>query len=227
MPAMESVESSLLLRGLEEGARAEIVAAARSRDYAKDATVFEQGDPADEFYLVESGRVKLLQLTPEGREMIVRFINPGEVIAAVAMIPGGRFPVSAMAAEDTTVLYWTSSTIRSLAQRIPGLQPNIMSAMAMHMQGALDQGRDLATSKVPARIAALLLRLAEQSGERTDEGWAIEQALTREELAEMTGTTLFSVSRVLSEWQSQGIVEAGRRRVLIRDPAALERLSGR
>lgn len=227
MAAMDTVDRSLLLRGLDEAARETVLAESRRREYAKDTTMFNQGDAASEFYLVESGRVKLVQLTPEGREMIVRFINPGEVIAAVALVPGGRFPVSAVTAEPTAVRYWTSAVIRSLAGRIADLQPNIMAAMAMHMQGALDQGRDLATSKVPARIAAMLLRLAEHGGKRTEDGLLIDQKLTREELADMTGTTLFSVSRVLSEWQSQGLVETSRRRILIRDPAALERLSGR
>lgn len=214
---LHAVADAPLFAGLDETARSGLFAAAALRNYAPPQQLFVQGDPADGFFLVVDGSVQLVQSTPDGREMIVRFIRRGEVIAAVALIPGGRYPVTAVAAEPCTVALWSSDTIRAWVVRHPVLHANIMSAMAMHMQDALSQGRDLATSKVPQRMAAMLLRLADRHGSPEPDGLLIDQPLSREQIAEMTGTTLFTVSRTLSEWQSAGILSTRKRHLIVHD----------
>ena len=215
-----------LFAGLGEGVRAQVLEAAAIKSYDRDQRLFTQGDPADSFFLVDSGSIKLVQSTPDGKEMIVRFIRPGEVIAAVALLPGGRFPVTALAAGPSRVAVWSSGRIRELVQRHPTLQANIMSAMAMHMQDALSQGRELATSRVPQRLAAMLLRLADRGSTTVPDGVLVDQALSREEMAEMVGTTLLTVSRTLSEWQDAGIISTRQKQVVLHDRERLTELAG-
>ena len=215
-----------LFAGLGEGVRAQVLEAAAIKSYDRDQRLFTQGDPADSFFLVDSGSIKLVQSTPDGKEMIVRFIRPGEVIAAVALLPGGRYPVTALAAGPSRLAVWSSGRIRELVQRHPTLQANIMSAMAMHMQDALSQGRELATSRVPQRLAAMLLRLADRGSTTVPDGVLVDQALSREDMAEMVGTTLFTVSRTLSEWQDAGIISTRQKQVVLPDRERLTELAG-
>jgi CRP-like cAMP-binding protein len=91
--------------------------------------------------------------------------------------------------------------------------------MTTYIQEMQERYRELATEKVERRIARALLRLVAQMGVKMEKG--IELTFTRQDLAEMSGTTLYTVSRVLSEWERQGVVEAGRERVLIRNPHGL------
>ncbi len=222
----QEVLASALFVGIDDNVRTQMLESAALRDYAREQMLFTQGDPADTFYLVDSGSVKLIQSTPEGKEMIVRFIRAGEVIAAVALLPGGRFPVTAIASEPSRIAAWSSVRMRELVQMHPQLHANIMSAMAMHMQDALSQGRELATSRVPQRLAAMLLRLADRGAAEVPDGVLVDQALSREEMAEMIGTTLFTVSRILSEWQDAGIVSTRRQHVVLHDRGRLSELAG-
>ena len=222
----DETRSAALFGGLGDDVRAQILADAVLRTYDRDQRLFTQGDPANSFFLVDSGSVKLVQSTPDGKEMIVRFIRPGEVIAAVALLPGGRFPVTALAAGPSRVAVWTSGRIRELVQHHAGLQANIMSAMAMHMQDALSQGRELATSRVPQRLAAMLLRLVDRGSTPAPDGVLVDQALSREEMAEMIGATLFTVSRILSEWQESGIISTRHKQIVLHNRARLSDLAG-
>ncbi|MFN2300304.1 MAG: Crp/Fnr family transcriptional regulator [Gammaproteobacteria bacterium] len=224
--SLQALSDATLFAGLPDVDRDAMLAVAAVRSHDPGQMLFTQGDAADTFYLVSDGSVKLVQATPDGREMIVRFIRPKEVIAAVALIPGGRYPVTAIAAEPCVTATWSSDTLRQWVARFPKLHANIMAAMAMHMQDALSQGRELATAKVPQRLAAMLLRLAERHGEVHEDGLLITQPLSREQIAEMTGTTLFTVSRTLSEWQDAGLVSTRKRHIVIHDRDALARLAG-
>lgn len=224
-PSLRALTDASLFAGIPDAERDAMLGAATARSYGPAQMLFAQGDAADTFYLVADGSVKLVQSTPDGREMIVRFIRPKEVIAAVALIPGGRYPVTAVAAEPCVTATWSSDALRQWVARFPKLHANIMAAMAMHMQDALSQGRELATAKVPQRLAAMLLRLAERHGEAQDDGLLITQPLSREQIAEMTGTTLFTVSRTLSEWQEAGLVSTRKRHIVIHDRDALAKLA--
>ncbi len=106
-------------------------------------------------------------------------------------------------------------------ERFPHLAINALRFMSRHVQEFQDRYRELATERVERRVARALLRLAGQAGRKVDEGILIELALTRQDLAEMTGTTRYIISRMLSEWEQQGVIKAGRERVLIKQPHSL------
>lgn len=178
---------------------------------------FFQGDPAVYFYVLISGRAKLMQTNPAGQQVNLRTINEWQLFGALGAVRDhATYPVSAQAMEHSTALAVKSDYLRELMQTRPYLSFDLMKLMTTYIQEMQERYRELATEKVERRIARVLLRLAAQMGVKMDGG--IELSFTRQDLAEMSGTTLYTVSRILSDWEKQGLVEAGRERVLIRNP---------
>ncbi len=216
---------SRIFDGLTEAERLQWLESARRRDVPRHETVARQGEPARAFAMVESGLLKLLQLTPEGRELIVRFVGPGEPFGGVVVLDAAVYPVTALAIEPTRLLMWPVDVLRTLLDRFPQVRLNITREIAAHMTDALTRVRELATERVSQRLAHTLLRLMRQTGTPGPDGVLIAHPLTRQELADLTGTTLYTVSRTLSRWQAQGILQSTRRQLLVRAPKRLETLS--
>jgi CRP-like cAMP-binding protein len=185
---------------------------------------FFQGDPADYFYVLISGRAKLMQTNPSGQRVNLRTIHSWQMFGALGAVrEGATYPASAQALENSTALAVKSDYLRDLMKTRPYLSFDLMRLMTGYIQEMQERYRELATEKVERRIARSLLRLAAQMGTKMDRG--IELTFTRQDLAEISGTTLYTVSRVLSEWERQGLVETGRERVLIRDPHGVVRIA--
>ena len=186
---------------------------------------FFQGDPAVYFYVLISGRAKLMQMNPAGQQVNLRTINEWQMFGALGAVrDNAAYPATAQALEHSTALAIKSDFLREMMQSRPYLSFDLMKLMTSYIQEMQERYRELATEKVERRIAHALLRLVAQMGIKVA-GGGIELTFTRQDLAEMSGTTLYTVSRVLSEWEKQGLVEAGRERVSIRKPHELVRIS--
>lgn len=221
--AVRNRRDNALLRGLTENERLLVVECARFERYGAGETLFHQGQSAECLYMVLSGRVKLLTCSEEGRETINRFLRAGDPFAAVAGLDEQAvYPVTARSIDPTHVLAWPRQQAMQLMKGIPRLAMNLMEVMASYMRENLSAHHEVATGRVPERLAAVILRLAAQAGREYRGGILLEDPVSRQDLAEMTGTTLYSVSRILSQWEEQGMVELGRRRILILQPDALK-----
>lgn len=220
-----SPTESPLLTGLSPAETERVRGAARLQQKRSGEIIFLQGDPADAVYSINNGRVRLSQVTAEGSQILLRVIGPGTVFGAIALAKVETFPVTAEAADDCALLVWPKAALMSLIEQIPKLALNALQLMAGHVVEFQDRFREMATQRVERRLARTLLRLASQTGRKTDEGVLIDMALTRQDLAEMTGTTLFTVSRILSQWESQGLVRSGRELVVIRYPHGLVKIA--
>jgi len=178
---------------------------------------FFQGDPADYLYVLISGRAKLMQTNPAGQQVNLRTINEWQMFGALGAVrDGATYPATAQALENSTALALKSEYLNELMKTRPYLSFDLMKLMTGYIQEMQERYRELATEKVERRIARSLLRLAAQMGTKNEGG--IELTFTRQDLAEMSGTTLYTVGRTLSDWERQGLVEAGRERVLILNP---------
>ncbi len=198
-----------------------VLQAARRRHVDRDAFFFHQCDQATVFYLLIQGEAKLTQVTSEGHQMLVRFARPGECFGVIAALRDAVYTLSAQAVDDCLALAWDGESVARLMERYPRISLNVLELIAGYYRRLLDRTQELVTERVERRVARTLLRLARQAGQKTEDGVLIGLPLSREDLAEMTGTTLYSVSRILSRWERQGLVEAGRGWVLIRHPHAL------
>ncbi len=211
---------SRLFAQIDDRQRRQILEAASVRMLARREVLEHQGDPARAFYLVASGYLKLTQLTAGGDEVVVRFTGPGEPFGAVVVLDQDTYPVTAQAVEQAGVLGWPVDVIRRLSDEIPRLRTNIVGEIAQHMRDALARVQQLQTTRVGQRLAATLLHLARPAGETLQ----IAHPITRQELAEMTGATLFTVSRTLSEWEARGWIATVQAHIRLLQPACIEQL---
>jgi CRP-like cAMP-binding protein len=209
------------LRGLSQEELLFVTGLATQRALRPRQVLFREGDEAANLFLVLRGRVKLTQSDVEGREVIVRLVGPGGLIAAVSAFADTRYPATAQAVQPSAVLAWPRQALPGMFRRVPGLALNAMEILSERVREMQERVRELATERVTQRIARALLRLVRQAGRRVEDGVLIDLPLSRRDLAELSGTTLFTVSRVLSEWESAGMVSTGRQRVVVRFPHAL------
>ena len=188
---------------------------------------FFQGDPAEYVYVLTSGQVKLLQSNPNGKQVNIRTIQPWEMFAVLGAVRNdAAYPVSAQALQDSSALAIKSIFMNEMMRTRPYLAMALTRLMTEMVQGIQVRYRELATERVEQRIARTLLRLASQIGERVQrETTMVELSFTRQDLAEMTGTTLFTVSRTLSDWEKSGYIEAGREKIRIKNPHELVKIA--
>jgi CRP-like cAMP-binding protein len=132
------------------------------------------------------------------------------------------YPVTAIAVQPSVVRSWTREAVGELLGMTPQVRVNIMREMATHMTDALTRVRELTTARVDQRLAQTLLRLARQCGQAEVGGVLITQPLTRQELADLTGTTLYTVSRTLAKWETQGLLESRKRLLLLKSLQKLQ-----
>jgi CRP/FNR family transcriptional regulator, nitrogen oxide reductase regulator len=220
-PYIDVLQHVPFFSGLNPSALGQVAESAVLRKVAEDGFFFYQGDPAERIFVLVGGRVKLTQAGPEGQQVLLRIAGPNTLFGGVAMAQADTYPVSAQAAADCTALSWPKALMVEWIKRFPALALNAMQVMAGQAQEIQERYRQLATERVERRLARTLLRLAAQTGKKTPEGVLIDMTLTRQDLAEMTGTTLFTVSRLLSAWEEKDLVSLGRERVVIRFPHGL------
>lgn len=218
---LSALKKSILFQGLDDSDLLEVARTGQLRSVKDGAYFFQQGDPATTLYVLVEGRIKFTQVTVEGHQVIVRVSGPGEMFGAVAALGDEVHPASGEAVGNCAALGWRSEVISGLLERFPRMSLNVVRFLAGRVKEFQDRYRELATERVERRVAHALLRLAAQIGKPVDSGTLIDLTLSRQDIAEMTGTTIFTVSRILSGWEAQGIIESGRERVLVRKSDAL------
>jgi CRP-like cAMP-binding protein len=215
--------ASALFTGLSPRECREIAACAHARTYARDELLFMQGQPVRSLVLIQSGSVKLTQLSANGHEVILWMNGSGDAMGVHAASPSCSHTCSARAMEQCKALVWEYTRLQMLVAEYPQLRKNISQILASRLQELEERFREIATEKVAKRLALALTRLVKQVGKRTSDG--TEVSLSREELAQLTGTTLFTISRILSRWADVGVVTPRREAVLVRDLERLEDVS--
>jgi CRP-like cAMP-binding protein len=208
-------------KGLGAAALDRVAALAHPRSLDAGELFFSEGDEAGAFYVLTSGRVKLTQVTPDGHQVVIRLVNPGEPFGGVGAFGDPTYPVSAEAVEASVALAWTSAAMRQLLESEPAIAVNALHVVAGRLYDLQQRYRQAITERVERRVARAILRLVQDAGRRVDEGVEIAFPVSRQDIAEMTGTTLFTVSRLLSAWEERGIVRSGRQRITLTKPDAL------
>lgn len=210
-----------VFEGLDAKGRDKALNAAHWRKMANGERAFEQDAEAEAFYVLSVGRLKVTQVTAEGQEVIVRYIGPKEMFGCVAVCGGLTYPATATAVVDSWALGWTRANIANLAESYPQVALNAMRTMGGRLKDTQARLREMHTERVERRIAHGIARLVAQAGRRTEGGILIDFPVSRQDIAELSGTTLHTVSRTLTAWQERGIVELGRQKLIVRDPHAL------
>jgi CRP-like cAMP-binding protein len=220
-----SFYGSLLFSGLQRAEIDLILREARSKKIGKGHTLFGQGDKAEFTFIVKSGQIKLFQSSRSGNQTLIRVIGPGEILAITTTLGILSYPATAEAERATELMALSAKQLEDLILKIPRLGINALKILSLRVREMQDRFSELAAEKLERRLARTLMRLTAQVGRKHERGVLLDLEISRQDLGEMAGTTVYSISRILSEWERAGILELGRKKVLIRSPHQLYQIA--
>lgn len=220
-----ALRSAACFRDVGEQELAGIARHAGERCLSPGEALFEQGESAHRFFLVAVGRTKVTMLTAEGKQVLIGLAGPGEFCGLAVALARSEYPSSARAIVATRAVAWPTTYWPTLIEEHPRLAVALTRALGRHVDEVNNRMAELATVEVERRVALAVLRLADRAGCPVEGGVRIDFPLTRQDIAEMTGTTLHSVSRIVSAWANHGLVRRGRARLVVSDLAGLKRIA--
>ncbi len=194
------------------------------RSYKAGHAVYFEGDTAEHLFLVAMGRVKLIRDTSSGHEVLLDILHGGEYFGNLKGLGAPLYNETAITYADCCILQISSQDFEAILRRYPDVTLKLLSAVGKRLEESRERLAQLSTYTVEQRIAAALLRLAERGGETREESVLIQLPLSRQDLAAMTGTTTETVSRVMSRFTKEGLVQSGRKWVAVADKKGLEEL---
>jgi CRP/FNR family transcriptional regulator len=193
--------------------------------YSKKETIFAEGDPSEWFYIVKKGKVKITKLSQEGKEIILEVVQDLDFFGGIAVVRGFPYPANAVAMEDTEVVKFSRKNLMSIMDRFPNLMYCMAANIGDRIKDSHETLKSIALEKVESRIASLLIKLSDKAGEKTDDGVMITMKLTKQDIAEMVGTTVETSIRTMSKLAKAGIVASKTGKIIIRDLNRLKSLT--
>jgi len=205
-----------LLASISDADMIELARAGVDRSIEEGEFFFMQGDTADHVYILSDGLAKLCKITPDGQQANLRTIIPGQIFGAVGAVnQGATYPACAQALENCASLAIQAERFHQVIKKNPELSFALMRLMTGYIREMQERFTDLATTKIEERLGKVLIRLASQTGVKAEDGLHLELGFTHQDLAEMVGTTQYTISRVLTAWERRGLIKIYRKRVII------------
>ncbi|HET8647844.1 MAG TPA: Crp/Fnr family transcriptional regulator [Vicinamibacteria bacterium] len=221
----EALRSVATFRALSPEDRARLADIASVRTFDKGDHIFTEGDPSEYLYTVLTGRVKVIKAIPSGKEVILEIFGPGDPLGAVVAYEGRPYPASAVAIESSSCLLMRRAPFFGLLERHPTLVRGFLVGLAQRIVELTRRIPEVAGGRVETRFAHLFLKLADKMGRRGAEGVLIPMALSRQDLADLTGTTVETCIRIMSRWGKEGLVRTEKDGFVVCDRGALEKLA--
>ena len=225
-PPTEFLHANRVFAGVPLGELKALAAVAREQSYRPRELVFAEGEPALFFCIVRAGHVKIVRAGHGGRDVVLELLGPGEPFGGVAVMERRQYPASAQATEPTVVLKVPRDPLIALSERHPSIVREMALMIGRRLRAAHDSVASLAVDPVETRLAAALVRLAEREGTSRAGGVGLP-ALTRQSLADMTGTTVETTIRTLGRWLKRGLLVEHDGQLRVPDLAALRALAER
>jgi CRP-like cAMP-binding protein len=202
-----------------------VLSRSRSRYVPRGSAVFSEGTDATHFFLLLDGHVRVERMTPDGERVIPLHIPSGQLIGIAGALGKDHYPATAMAASDCFVLKWPMRLWAEFSAAYPGFAACTFRTVGLRIDEINRRVMELATQRVEQRVANALLGMSKQNGTQTENGLLIDFPLTRKQISEMTGTTLHTVSRLLTHWQAEGLLNSSRKQIRILNVRDLETLA--
>jgi CRP-like cAMP-binding protein len=216
---LEIIGSSTLFQGLSPAQRMQATLHARSHVYERNEYLFRQGEPASHLLLIDNGSVKLSQFDAHGNDVILSLSGARDTLGVSVLLARNNYASSARAVAKCRAILWERALFESLLSSNAQIRENVDSILLERIQKLGDRFLEIATENVEQRVAHVLLRVLGHMGRNCIPG--IEVALSTEELAQLAGTNLLTVSRLVSKWYEEGLVKPRRNTVLVLDPQGL------
>ncbi|SHH48629.1 cAMP-binding domain of CRP or a regulatory subunit of cAMP-dependent protein kinases [Cognatishimia maritima] len=194
---------------------------ATSRRYDEGVSIFDEGAPAERFFMLLDGYVRVVRVTPTGEQVTALHIPAGQLLGIAKAIGRETYPATAVTATESIVLSWPTRLWDGFVADYDGFATETYKTVGDRMGEIHNRVMEMATQQVEQRVANALLRLINQTGRKVSDGIEIDFPITRQDLSELTATTLHTASRLLSAWEKQGLVQSKRKRIKVLDPHAL------
>ena len=214
-----------MFRALSHDDRARLAELSTVRTYEKGESLFSEGDASEFLYTVLSGRVKVVKSIPSGKEVILEIFGPGDPVGAVVAYEGRPYPATAIALEKASCLLVRRGPFFGLLERHPTLVRGFLLGLTQRIVELTRRIPEVAGGRVETRFAHLFLKLADKMGRAGRDGTFIPMALSRQDLADLTGTTIETCIRIMSRWGKEGVVRTEKDGFVVADRAALEDLA--
>jgi CRP/FNR family transcriptional regulator, nitrogen oxide reductase regulator len=222
-PLTEDVlRTTPLFRRVGADDRHHVLQVAHVKRYARGEVIFHEGDPADTFLAIVDGRVKVFKATPGGKEIILEIFGAGDPLGAVAVYENKDLPASALALEDTQCIAIGRADFFTLLEQHPAIVRALLSGLTLRLAELTRRLAEMTAGRVEARFARLFLKLASQIGKRERGGIFVAMPLTRQELADLTGTTIETAIRTMSRWHKDHVLQTEKDGFVIINRASLE-----
>jgi CRP/FNR family transcriptional regulator, nitrogen oxide reductase regulator len=193
----------------------------RQQHYAEGERIQIAGNPADRLNIVAAGMVKMARPTPDGQDVLLDFLGPGEHFGSLTDLGDSSYQEDVTAHTACCILYTTAETFRNILKAYPVVAISSLEMVARRLRNAQSTIEQLSAYPVEHRVASTLLHLAEKRGKEQDRGTLIEMPLSRQDIADMTGAKVETVSRVMSEFRRSGLIDSGRRWISVLDTGGL------
>jgi CRP/FNR family transcriptional regulator len=220
--AAKTLAQAGLFTGLSEMELTFIAQRAVSRKFSAGEIVFSEGDPCSGMYVVESGHIRVFKTSAGGREQVLSIDGPGGSVAELPVFDGGNYPASVSAVEDTTLLFISKQDFHALCLTHPQVALKVLRVVGARLRRLVGIIEELSFTTVRHRLAAFLVRLAQREGTRTADGIEVTLTESNQELASQIGTVRELVSRNLSRFQQEKLIQMDGRRIVISNLKALE-----
>lgn len=207
--------------GLEPAQIRSILDQARLKHLDTGVAVFEEADEATRFFLLLDGYLQVVRHSPGGDQVILLYILPGELFGIAAAVGQTAYPATAISASPSICLSWPATLFDPFRSQYPGFDRAVRELVGKRLIERNDRLLTLATQKVEQRVAKAVLQLTQHSGRPVPDGTEIAFPITREDVSEMTATTLHTASRLLSAWEREGIIVSRRKRIIVSNPERL------
>lgn len=198
-----------------------ILRGCRSEEWPRRSWIFRQGDRARHLYLLESGLIRLIQTTTEGEGVLVRLVKPGEVFGYFSVMPDGLNPVGCQVIQPSRLISWKREVARQLLESYPRAAVNLLNIALQDILNSFERVRRLSTQPVAERVAWAVCELMHATGVPSSAGVLINAGVGQREIADIAGTTIFTVSRELSTLERRGLLHKQRHRIVILQPRRL------
>jgi CRP/FNR family transcriptional regulator, cyclic AMP receptor protein len=220
--AAKTLAQAGLFTGLSEAELTFLAQRAVPRKFSGGEIVFSEGDPCAGMYVVESGHVRIFKTSAGGREQVLSIDGPGGSIAELPVFDGGNYPASVSVVEDSTLLFISKQDFHALCMTHPQVALKVLRVVGARLRKLVGIIEELSFTTVRHRLAAFLVRMAQKEGHRLSEGIEITLPASNQELASQIGTVRELVSRNLSRFQSEKLIQMDGRRIVIPNLKALE-----
>lgn len=198
---------------------------ATSRRYDEGVAIFDEGAEADRFFMLLDGYVRVVRITPTGEQVTALHIPAGQLLGIAKALGRDTYPATAMTATESIVISWPTRLWDSFVTDYEGFATESYKTVGNRVGEMNTRIVEMATQQVEQRVANALLRLINQTGRKVVGGIEIDFPITRQDLSELTATTLHTVSRLLSAWEKRGLVQSKRKRITVTNPHALVEIS--